>query len=61
MVKVSDDVGGQSVSEKSQSTGGKCVSENTSGGKPGVTRTSRNPFEVSRSEKSQYYYVTSLM
>ena len=31
MVKVSDDVGGQSVSEKSQSTVGKCVSENTTG------------------------------
>ena len=47
---VSDDVGGKSVSEKSRSTGGKCVDENSTGVKPGPTRTSNNPFEVSRSE-----------
>jgi hypothetical protein len=29
--------------------------ENSTGGKPGVTRTSHNPFETSRSEKSQYF------
>ena len=34
----SDDAGGKSVSEKSKSTGGKCVSENSTGGKHGVTR-----------------------
>ena len=43
------------MSEKSKSTGGKCVSENSTNGKPGETRTSHNPFEVSRSEKSQYF------
>ena len=46
----SDDAGGKSASEKSKSTG-KCVSENSTGGNPGVTRTSNNPFETSRSEK----------
>ena len=49
------DAGGKSVSEKSKSTGGKCVSENSTGGKPGATRTSNNPFEASRSEKPQYF------
>jgi hypothetical protein len=43
------------VIEKSKSTGGKCVSENSTGGKPGVTRTSNNSFETSRSEKPQYF------
>jgi hypothetical protein len=46
---------GKSGSEKSKSTGGKCVSENSTGGKSGATRTSNNPFEVSRSEKPQYF------
>ena len=49
----SDDAGGKSVSEKSKSTGEKCVSENSTGGKPGATPTSRNPFEASRSENLQ--------
>ncbi len=40
------------MSEKSKSTVGKCVSENSKGGKPGATRTSNNPFETSSSEKS---------
>ena len=43
------------MSEKSKSTGGKCLSENSTGGKPGATRTSCNPFETSRSEKPQYF------
>ncbi len=42
------------MSEKSKSTGGKCVSENSTGGKSGATRTSNKPFEASRSEK-QYF------
>ena len=33
----SDDEGEKSVSEKSRSTDGKCVSENSTGGNPGVT------------------------
>ena len=37
------------------SAGAKCVSENSTGGKSGVTRSSVNPFEVSRREKSQYF------
>ncbi len=40
---VSDDVGGKSVSEKSRSTGEKCAGENSTGVKPGATRTSNNP------------------
>jgi len=51
----SDDAGGKSLSEKSKSTGGKCVSENSTGGKNDATRTSNNPFETSRSEKPQYF------
>ena len=43
------------MSEKSKPTGGKCVSENSTGGKSGATRTSNNPFEASRSEKPQYF------
>ncbi len=39
----SDDPGGKSVSEKSKSTSGKCVSENSTGGKSGATRTSNTP------------------
>jgi hypothetical protein len=40
----SDDAGGKSMSEtESKSTGGKCLSENSTGGKPGATRTSHNP------------------
>jgi hypothetical protein len=31
------------------------LSGNFTGGKPGATRTSRNPFETSRSEKTQYF------
>ncbi len=42
------------MSVKSQFTGGKCVRENSIGGKSGVTRTSHNPFEVS-GEKSSYF------
>ena len=38
-----EDVGGKFVSEKSKSTGGK----------PGATRTSNNPFETSRREKHE--------
>jgi hypothetical protein len=51
----SDDAGGKSVSEKSKSTGGKCVKENYTSGKSGATPTSNNPFEVSRSENPQYF------
>ncbi len=45
------------MSEKYKSTGGKCVSETSTVGNlgPGATRTSRNPFESSRSEKPQYF------
>ena len=43
------------MSEKCKSTDGKWVSENSTGGKPGVTRTSNNPFEVSRGENPQYF------
>jgi hypothetical protein len=39
-----DDAGGKSVSETSKSLGEKCVSENSTGGKSGATRTSNNPF-----------------
>ena len=48
----SDDPGGKSVSEKSKSTVGKCVSENSTGENPGEVRslTSNNRVEVSRSE-----------
>jgi hypothetical protein len=49
-----DDAGGKSVSETSKSLGGKCVSENSTGGKSGATRTSNNPFEASRSEKPSH-------
>ncbi len=51
----SDDAGGKSVSDKSESVGGKCVSENSTGGKSGVIRSSDNPFEESRRDKSQYF------
>jgi hypothetical protein len=51
----SDDAGEKPVNEKSKSTVGQCVSEKSSGGKLGATRTSRNPFEASRSEKLQYF------
>jgi len=46
------------VSEKFKSTGGKCVhsvSVNSTGGKHFETRSSNNPFELSRSEKTQYF------
>jgi hypothetical protein len=51
----SDDAGGKSVSEKSKSTGGKCVKENYTSGKSGATPTSNNPFEASRSKNPQYF------
>ena len=51
----SDDAGGKCVSEKSKSAGAKCVSENSTGGKSDATRSSDNPFEVSRRDKSQYF------
>ncbi len=38
-----------------KSTGAKCVSENSTGGKSGVTRNSVNPFESSRRDKPQYF------
>jgi hypothetical protein len=40
----SDDVGGKYVSEKSESTGGTCVGEYSTGGKSGVIRRSVNIF-----------------
>ena len=43
------------MSEKSKSAGVKCVSENSTGGKSGVTRNSDNPFESSRRDMSQYF------
>jgi hypothetical protein len=45
------------VSGKSRSTGGKCVSDNSTayGGKSGATHTSNNPFQACRSEKPQYF------
>ena len=36
-----DDPGGKYVREKSKSAGEKCVSDNSTGGKSGVTQTSR--------------------
>ena len=39
------------MSEKSKFMDGKSVSEKSTGGKSGATRTSNNPFEASRSEK----------
>jgi hypothetical protein len=53
----SDGAGGNSVSEKSKSWGAKCVSENSTGGKSGSTRSSDNPFEVSRRDKSHTHYL----
>ena len=53
----SDDSCGQSVSEKFESTGGKCVSEKSTGGKPGTTRSNRHPFETSRTLTHPYTYV----
>ena len=47
----SDGAGGKSVSGKSKFTYGKSVSEKSTGGKSGATRTSNNTFEASRSEK----------
>jgi len=53
----SDDAGGKSVSEKSKSGGAKCVCENSTGGKSGATRSSDNPFEVSRRDKPHTHYL----
>jgi hypothetical protein len=53
---VSDDVGRKSVSEKSESTGGQCVSENSTGGKSsGDIRNNTNIFETSRRDNPQYF------
>jgi hypothetical protein len=41
----------EKVRTTSDDTGGKPVSEKSTGGKSGATRTSNNPFEASRSEK----------
>jgi hypothetical protein len=49
-----DDVDGKSVSEKSKTVGGKCVGENTTGGKSCVVRSSDNIFEVSRRDKTPH-------
>ena len=43
------------MSEKSKSTGGKRVSENSTGGRSGAIRSSGNPFETSRRDKPQYF------
>jgi hypothetical protein len=50
-----DDAGGTSVSEKFKSADGKCVGENSTGGKSGVIRSSGNIFETSRRDKPQYF------
>jgi hypothetical protein len=42
------------VSEKSKSVGGKCVGENSTGGKSGVIRSSDNIFEVSRRDNTPH-------
>jgi len=52
---VSDDTGGKSLSEKSMSVCGQCVGENSTGAKSIVIRSSVNIFQVSKSEKSQYF------
>ena len=44
--------------EKSKSTGGKCVSEYSTGEKPGATQTSNNPFETSRTENPHNFVDT---
>ena len=51
----SDDVGGKSLSDTSTSARGKCVGENSTGGKSGVIRSSVNIFEVSRRDKPQFF------
>ncbi len=50
-----DDAGGKSMSEKSKSVGGKCVGENSTGGKSGVINRSGNIFQESKRDKPEYF------
>jgi hypothetical protein len=52
---VSDDAGGKSLSETSNSVCGQCVGESSTGAKSTAIRTSVNIFEVSKRDKPQYF------